>query len=67
MTCVIGSPWKKTFTLALLDPLVVFSPIGFEYLDHLVTFKHVKDQVVVVLKGRRGWLKKMIEKNEAYP
>jgi hypothetical protein len=43
-----------TFTLALLAPLVMFSPIGFEYLDHPVTFKHVKDQVVVVLKGKRA-------------
>ncbi len=32
--------------------------IGFEYLDHPLAYKYVKDQVVV-LKSRCGWLKKM--------
>jgi hypothetical protein len=38
--------------------------MGFEYLDHPLTFKHVKDQVATILKGRQGWLKKKIEKGE---
>jgi hypothetical protein len=32
--------------------------IGFEYLDHPLAFKNVKDQMATMLKGRRGWLKK---------
>ncbi len=32
--------------------------MGFEYLDHPLAYKYVKDQVVVVLKSRRKWLKK---------
>jgi hypothetical protein len=33
----------------------------FEYLDHPLANKWVKDQVVVVLKSRRTYLKKCIE------
>lgn len=33
----------------------------FEYLDHPLANKWVKDQVVVVLKSRRAYLKKRIE------
>jgi hypothetical protein len=36
----------------------------FEYLDHPLAFKHVKDQMATMLKGKRGWLKKKIEKGE---
>jgi hypothetical protein len=32
--------------------------MGFEYLDHPLAYKYVKDQVVVVLKSRCKWLKK---------
>ncbi len=38
--------------------------MGFEYLNHPLAFKHVKDQVATMLKGRWGWLKKKIEKCE---
>ncbi len=41
--------------------------VGFEYIDFLFGYKHVKDQVIVVLKSRRGWLKKKIKKGESRP
>jgi hypothetical protein len=41
--------------------------MGFEYVSHPLAFKHVKDSVAVVLKGRWGWLKKEIEKYEGRP
>ncbi len=31
---------------------------GFHYLDHSLVFKHVKDQVALILKATHGWLKK---------
>jgi hypothetical protein len=34
----------------------------FDYLNYLLVYKFVKDQVVIVLKSRLGWLKKKIEK-----
>jgi hypothetical protein len=40
---------------------------GFEYLDHPLGYKHMKDQVVVVLKGRQRFLKKTIEKGDPEP
>lgn len=39
---------------------------GFHYLNHPLTFKHVKEQVASVLKVRYGWLKK-IEVGERWP
>lgn len=36
--------------------------MGFEYLDHPLAFKHVRDQVATMLKGRQGWFKKEKEK-----
>ncbi len=33
-------------------------------LNYLLAYKFVKDQVVIVLKSRLGWLKKKIEKGE---
>ncbi len=38
--------------------------MGFEYLNHPLGYKHVKDQVAIVLKGRQGWLKKKIERGD---
>jgi superoxide dismutase len=32
---------------------------GFHYLNHPLTFKHVKEQVASVLKVRYGWLRKI--------
>ncbi len=37
--------------------------MGFEYLDHPLAYNYVKDQVVIILKSRCGWLKKW-EKGE---
>jgi hypothetical protein len=34
---------------------------GFHYLDYLLAFIHVKDQVVLVLKARHGWLKNKLK------
>ncbi len=36
--------------------------MGFEYLDHPLSYKYAKDQLIVVLKGRPRWLKKKIKK-----
>jgi hypothetical protein len=36
----------------------------FDYLNYLLTYKFVKDKVVIVFKSRLGWLKKKIEKGE---
>ncbi len=33
-------------------------------LNYLLAYKFVKDQVVIVLKSRLGWLKKKIEKGQ---
>jgi hypothetical protein len=33
----------------------------FEYLNYPLAYKHVKDQVAIVLKGRRGYLRKKIK------
>lgn len=41
--------------------------MGFKYLDHALGYKHVKDQVVVVLIGRQRFLKKTIEKGDPQP
>ncbi len=40
---------------------------SFEYLNHLLAYKFVKDQVAIALKTRRGALKKKIEKGEDRP
>ncbi len=39
----------------------------FHYVDHPLVYKHVKDQVVVVLKHRRTYLKKKMEFGEGRP
>ncbi len=36
----------------------------FHYVNYLLTYKFVKDQVVIVLKSKLWWLKKKIEKGE---
>jgi hypothetical protein len=41
--------------------------MGFEDLDHPFAFKYVKDQVVIVLKGRQRFLKKRIKKGKSRP
>jgi hypothetical protein len=38
--------------------------MGFENVDHPLAFKHVKDSMAVVLKGRWVWLQKEIEKSK---
>jgi len=38
--------------------------MGFEYLDHPLGYKHVKDRATIVLKGKQGWLKKKIERGD---
>ncbi len=40
---------------------------GFHYLDYMLAFKHVEDQVVLVLKARHGWLQNKIEAREGRP
>jgi hypothetical protein len=40
---------------------------SFEYLNHLLAYKYVKDQVAIVLKTRQGALKKKIERGEDWP
>lgn len=32
--------------------------MGFQYFDHPLAYKYIKDQMVVVLKSRCEWLKK---------
>jgi len=41
--------------------------MAFEYLYYPFTYKFVKDQVVVVMKSRRRWLKKKLEQGEPQP
>jgi len=41
--------------------------MGFEYLDHPLSYRQFKGQVAIVMKARRGFLKKKIEKNEEQP
>jgi hypothetical protein len=41
--------------------------MGFEYVNHPLAFKHVRDLVTIVLKGRWGWFKKEIEKSKRRP
>lgn len=36
----------------------------FHYIDHPLGYKHVKDQVAIVLKHRWAYLKKKMESNE---
>jgi hypothetical protein len=38
--------------------------MGFEFLNHPLGYKRVKDQAKNVLKGRQGWLKKKIERGD---
>jgi hypothetical protein len=40
---------------------------SFEYLNHLLAYKYVKDQVAIALKTRQGALKKKIEKGKDQP
>jgi hypothetical protein len=40
---------------------------SFEYLNHLLAYKYVKDQVAIALKTMRGALKKKIEKGKDQP
>jgi hypothetical protein len=40
---------------------------SLKYLNHLLAYKYVKDQVAIVLKIRRGALKKKIERGEDRP
>ncbi len=39
----------------------------FDNLNYLLAYKIFKDQIVVLLKSRCGWLKKKIEKGEDHP
>jgi len=41
-----------------LDAIKEVLDVGFEYIDFPFGYKHVKDQVAIVLKSRHGWLKK---------
>jgi hypothetical protein len=36
--------------------------MGFEYLDHPLAYKYVKDQMIIILKSRCRWLKKIGKK-----
>jgi 3-methyladenine DNA glycosylase/8-oxoguanine DNA glycosylase len=38
--------------------------MGFEYLDHPLAYKYIKDQVDVVLKSRHGWFPKNLRKRQ---
>lgn len=38
--------------------------MGFEYLDHPLAYKYIKNQVAIVLKSRHGWLKNKCKKGE---
>jgi hypothetical protein len=37
---------------------------GFHYVDHPLVYKHVKDQVVIILKHKQTYLKKKMEFSE---
>jgi hypothetical protein len=52
----IDGIWKQP--IKELEAIKKSLEIGFEYLNHPLAFKHVKDQMAIMLKGRRGWLKK---------
>ncbi len=41
--------------------------MSFEYLDHPLAYKYVKDQAIVVLKSRHVYLKKKIKRGEGWP
>jgi hypothetical protein len=50
-----------------MEAIKVALEAQFDYLDYLLTYKYVKDQVVVIMKGRQGQLKKLIEKGGSQP
>jgi hypothetical protein len=41
--------------------------MGFEYLDHPLSYRQFKGQVAIVMKAKWGFFKKKIEKNEERP
>jgi hypothetical protein len=49
MTHVICSPWKWTFTLALLAPLIVFSAFDF-FIEVFILIEHfvIMKQMVIL-------------------
>jgi hypothetical protein len=49
MTHIICNPWERTFTLALLAPLIVFSPFDF-FIEAFILIKHfvIMKQMVIL-------------------